>query len=152
MASCSFTDKERRAASGIIRMRIYRGGRCIRVEALQNLITSGAAAMKAHLLGGDTTGNYAISKIGFGSSGTAVSESDSALVTPYVKNIDSAAVNGSGALVISFSLGTTEANGLSLYEFGLLSGSGILFARKVRDLPLLKASDLSFSGTWTITF
>ncbi|MFT8945933.1 MAG: hypothetical protein ABF876_05050 [Acetobacter aceti] len=145
-------DAARRAARGEIQLRIYRGGRCIRTEKMTNLVVSGAAQMKAHLLAGDTSGSYAIAKIGYGTSGTAAQESDTALVTPFIKNVDQVTVNASGDLVASFSLASTEANGLSLYEFGLMSASGILFARKVRDLPLLKASDLSITGTWTIMF
>ena len=37
-------------------------------------------------------------------------------------------------------------------EFGLLTGGDLLYARKVRSVALNKESDISFSGTWTITF
>jgi hypothetical protein len=37
-------------------------------------------------------------------------------------------------------------------EFGLLTGAGTLYARKVRSAALNKAADITLSGTWTISF
>jgi hypothetical protein len=48
----------------------------------------------------------------------------------------------------AFSIGSTQANGLEISEFGLLTGGGALFSRQVRAAPLNKTSSLALSGTW----
>ncbi|GAN83792.1 hypothetical protein F1645_16400 (plasmid) [Novacetimonas hansenii] len=142
-----------RREHGRVDLKIWRAGVLIAHETDSNLIVEGAANMKAALLSGDTTGKYAIAQIGFGTNAAAAQETDSALTGAYVKPVDGITPNSAtGQLTVAFSLAATEANGISISEYGLLSANGVLFARRVRDLPLLKASDLSFSGTWQITF
>ena len=41
---------------------------------------------------------------------------------------------------------------MAILEFGLLTGGDVLYARKVREAALNKDSDISISGSWTITF
>ncbi|MCW4589736.1 hypothetical protein NO263_03980 [Gluconacetobacter entanii] len=138
---------------GRVDLKIWRAGILIAHEMSSNLIVAGAADMKAALLSGDVTGKYAISQVGFGTNASPAQETDDALTGAYVKSVDGITANAAtGQLTVAFSLATTEANGISISEYGILSANGLLFARRVRDLPLLKASDLSFSGTWQITF
>ena len=57
------------------------------------------------------------------------------------------------SVVFAFSLGTADANGLAIGEFGLLSAAGVLYARKVRAYQIInKDASMSLSGTWTIQF
>jgi hypothetical protein len=50
-----------------------------------------------------------------------------------------------------FGCSTSQANGVAISEFGLLTAGGVLFARKTRPAPIYKTSAISFQGTWTIT-
>jgi hypothetical protein len=57
-------------------------------------------------------------------------------------------------------LGTTEANGMAILEFGLMSDDGTLFSRRIREdengtpvnKPINKESDISIIGQWIIIF
>jgi hypothetical protein len=46
----------------------------------------------------------------------------------------------------------SEANGMAIREFGLLTANGTLFARRIRANPIYKESDISIEGEWIIIF
>jgi hypothetical protein len=54
-----------------------------------------------------------------------------------------------GELVITGTLGTTQANGLTLCEIGLVLGNGSLFARQVHP-NFTKTSAFTLTYTWRI--
>lgn len=116
-----------------------------------NLIVTGSKAILAALLGG-VTANKPVSKIGFGTSGAAPAVGNTSLTGLFSKALDGVAFPVAGQVRFDFSLATTENNGMAISEFGLLNAENTLFSRKVRSNPLNKDSDLSFSGSWTITF
>lgn len=117
----------------------------------KNLIVNGAKTQLAHLLGGDTTGRP-VTKIGFGTNGAAPNVSNTALTGAFVKNTGTATYPTSTQVQFPFTLLTSEANGLSIIEFGLLSTDNTLFSRRVRGSAIVKDNTISFSGTWTISF
>jgi hypothetical protein len=65
-----------------------------------------------------------------------------------------------GQVQFNWSLGTTEANGMAIHEFGLMSDDGTLFSRRIREdqngnpinKPINKESDISIIGQWIIIF
>jgi len=45
----------------------------------------------------------------------------------------------------------SEANGMAISEFGLVTDDGSLFARRTRERPLYKESDISIEGEWVVS-
>lgn len=115
-----------------------------------NLIVANGKNCLALLLSAANT-NKKVTKIGFGTDGTAPSSGDTALTSPFVKNLDSFSTSDGTAVVFSWSLATSEANGKAIQEFGLFSLDSTLFARKTRAV-INKSSDLRLEGTWKIQF
>jgi hypothetical protein len=116
-----------------------------------NLIVNGAKTVLSHLLGGDVT-NRSVTTIGYGTSGTAPAVTNTALTAPFTKALDATSYPTTDTVQFAFSLGAGENNPMAISEFGLLTAGAALFSRKVRSVPLNKDSDISFAGTWAITF
>lgn len=146
----NFTDTSQKPR-GIFALDIFRQGCLIDHFEDDNLIVTVGRESVARLIGGDVSGR-SIVNIGFGTNGAAANPADAALTGAFVKAIDSHSYPVSTSVQFNFSLGTTEAVGLSIYEFGLLTSSGFLHARKVRGGPLLKDIDISLTGTWTLIY
>lgn len=140
-------------AAGHFHLRVFRRGLLVPELCLDepNLVVDVAKLSLAHLLGGDVT-QRSVTQIGFGSNIAAPASTNTALATPFVKTLDSVAYPSSSQVAFNFSLASSEANGLQIAEFGLLCANGNLFARKVRNSALPKDTDISFTGTWTISF
>lgn len=117
----------------------------------KNLVVVGSRQTLARLLGGDVA-DRSVTRIGFGTSLAAAAVGNTTLTNQYAKLLDSVSYPASDQVRFSFSLGSAENNGVAIGEFGLLTTAGVLFARKNRTTALNKESDLSFSGSWTITF
>jgi hypothetical protein len=117
-----------------------------------NLIVNGSKGIHAALLGGNVS-NQSVTKIAYGTNGTAAAGADTAITGAFVKAIDAVTYPTSTSVQFAFSLGSAEDNGMAIQEFGLLTQGNTLYARKVRTSGALnKDADLSFSGTWTINF
>lgn len=117
----------------------------------QNLIVDGWKQVHSRLLGGDITGN-SVTKIGFGTNGSAPVAGNTVLTGVFSKTVDAVSYPASNLVRFNFSLSSVENNGMGIMEFGLLTTGGTLYARKVRGSALAKTVDISISGTWTITF
>jgi len=65
------------------------------------------------------------------------------------KAIDSADYPTANSVRFNWTLGTGDANGITIQEFGLLNDSNVLFARKVRA-GIVKTSAISLIGNWVI--
>lgn len=116
-----------------------------------NLVVIGSRQSLARLLGGDVA-DRSVTRIGFGTSLAAAAVGNTALTNQFAKLLDSVSYPATDQVRFNFSLTSAENNGVAIGEFGLLTAAGVLFARKNRTTPLNKESDLSFSGSWTITF
>jgi len=157
---------------GIFKMTVRKAGEIIEVYEDHNLIVNNAKLLLAHLLGGDTVGK-SITHIGFGTKGTSPVPDDTTLKNPFLKQIKTISYPGFisdevdwGPLIglgdelvlpaylyqvqFDWELLTTEDNGHSISEFGLLSGNNTLFSRKSRGSPIVKESDISIEGSWII--
>jgi hypothetical protein len=135
---------------GRLTVQVFRRGHLVDQWSDENLIVSGARAALAQLIGGDGAGKT-VAQIGFGTSGDGPSPDDAALTGAYVKNLSGRTYPAPGQVEFSWSLATSEANGKAIREFGLVCSDGSLLSRKVRG-AIEKESDISLSGTWTITF
>ena len=113
-----------------------------------NLVVSQATTIMAHALGG-AAATGVLTQFGVGSNLLAPSAGNTVLTSPYYNSLFNPTY-GVGQVTFSFALASGEANGLSIGEVGLLTASGLLFARKVRQALLPKTADISLSGTWNI--
>ncbi len=139
------------APSGRLVINVFRGGDLVETFDEQNLIVDGYKQTHARLLGGDVT-NRSVIQFGVGTNGTAPAAGNTALTGAFTKAIDTVSYPATNQVKFDFSLSSAEANGMAIMEFGLLTGNGVLYARRVRSSALNKDSDISISGSWTITF
>lgn len=137
---------------GIFRLDIFRKGELIEQYEDNNLVVDVSKQQLAHLVGGDVT-SRSITKIGFGTGGTAPEVGNTGLTAGfYSKALGAASYPATNAVQFAFSLGTTEANGMAIIEFGLFCANDVLFARKTRSGSILKDTDLTLSGSWRLNF
>lgn len=175
------------AINGHFKLKVFRRGKLVEEVDEQNVITVGLATIIPGLVIG-ASGAQPISMIGFGNSNVPATPGVSyigggsghgyvvegygsppgsfASVAAYYKPFDSVSqtvgVDGSGnyfgIATFNFSMASGEANGMSIWEYGLTAayGSGPytfgIIARKVRSSVLTKTSAWSFSGSWTLQF
>jgi hypothetical protein len=141
---------------GVLKYQIYRhaNGEKKLIENIEsnNLIVNRAREQMAHLIAGDSVANRKIAKIAFGTSGTETNLLDESITNAYTKNLDGYTFPAQTRVQFSWSLGVSEANGKAIREFGLVCADNSLFARRTRNTPINKESDISLEGTWTILF
>jgi hypothetical protein len=147
----NLTDHYQQAPSGIFMLQVFKNGDLVEVFEEKNLIVDNSKQIHARLLGGSVSGQ-SVATIGFGTSGTAPVVGNTALTGAFTKAVDSVTYPLTNQVTFNFSLGSGENNGMAILEFGLITAGGALYARKVRSTALNKASDISLSGSWTITF
>jgi hypothetical protein len=90
--------------------------------------------------------------IGFGTNGTTPVAGNTGLTGAFTKAIDTVTFPAINQVQFNFSLLSGENNGMAILEMGLITGDGSLYARRVRAGVLSKASDISLTGSWLITF
>ena len=144
---------EKQNIKGVFRLQAFdKSGACVLNFEDRNLVVNaGRNSMTRLLAQADTQAAKRITQIGFGTSGTAVGEGDTALTGATVKPVDGSSYPDNLSVQFAWSLAFNEAVGLQIREFGLISADNTLFARKTRDL-LAKTADIRLEGTWTITF
>jgi hypothetical protein len=159
---------------GIFRMTVRKAGKIIERYEDHNLIVNNAKLLMAHLVAGDTTGKF-ITKIAFGTNGTAPAPDDTMITNAFLKPVSGVSYPGFSTEEVNWGpvlglpsdlvtdwvgypvqfdweLLTSEDNGQAISEFGLVSGNQTLFNRKTRNSPINKAADISIEGSWIITF
>lgn len=136
---------------GEFRLDVRRHGLLIEQIAEPNLVVDNFKQIHSRLLGGSVTGR-SVAAFGVGTSGTTPVGANTALTSAFTKALDSVTYPATNQVSFNFSLLATEANGKAILEFGLFTGDGTLYARKVRASALNKESDISFTGSWVITF
>lgn len=135
---------------GNFRLVVKKNGKVIEEYEDHNMIMNVAKTAMAHLIGGAGSGKT-IAKIGFGTNGNGPSPADTGLTGSYSKNVANVSYPATGQVQFNWLLATTEANGMSIKEFGLICGDTTLFARKTRG-AIEKQDDISLDGSWTIIF
>jgi hypothetical protein len=136
---------------GIFVVKVYRQDILIEEYRDDNMIVNGARVQAARLVAGDVTGR-SIAKIAFGTNETAPTEADAVITNQFAKPVTGFEYPGMGQVQVDWELLVTENNGMAIMEFGLLTTDGTLFARKTRNNPINKESDISIEGHWTIIF
>jgi len=136
---------------GILRYTVFKNGIPIETVEDQNLIVNGARIQMAHLTAGDFTGRN-IKKIAFGTNGTEPTLADTMITNSFSKDVSGFSYPADGQVQIDWNLLVTEANGLAIMEFGLLTAGDVLYSRRIREKPLNKEADISLKGQWTLIF
>lgn len=132
---------------GNVHLCIKRNGKVIQEEDDHNLIVTAGRAKLARLMGGSYDGY--ICQVGVGEGTNPVSESDTSLTNGVLVNIESAVYEGT-SVKFNFCIGTGQANGLNVREFGLFFADGTIFSRRVRASAIGKESDIEITGYWEI--
>ncbi len=137
--------------TGYLTVLVYERGNLIETWAGNNIIVAQSRTENARLFSGNVA-NRSVGKIGVGTSGSTPSAGNAGLIDQYDKSIDAVTYPTPYSVEFAFSIGTSEANGKAIMEFGLLTGAGLLIARRVRSAVLNKTSDISLSGKWRLNF
>lgn len=132
---------------GNVHLCIKRNGEVIHEEDDHNLIVTAGRAKLARLMGGGYSG--CIARVGVGEGGSAVSASDTTLTNEVLVDIESVSYEGT-SVRFNFCIGTGQANGLSIREFGLFFADGTMFSHRVRQSVIGKESDIEITGYWEI--
>jgi len=162
MSNClKFVDdvEKQKPIRGILNYKVFKNGVCIEEVKGKNLIVNGAREQMARLVAGDFAGRN-ITQIALGTSGIMPTVNDTNLTGVFLKNLDGYSFPAMGQVQFDWSLGTSEANGIAIMEFGLVTGDGTLFSRRIREdengnpinKPINKESDISIIGQWIIIF
>ena len=116
-----------------------------------NLVVDGGRQLTAYLLGNKSpTSDYVISTFQVGTGTTAPIVADTGMQNSVLsKAIEGVDYPAPFVLRVEMQLGPSDANGYLLTEFGLFSGNGTLFARKIIT-GFNKASSLSPVFFWRV--
>lgn len=103
--------------------------------------------------------NYVVAAFGVGTGTTSPSSTDTSLEAPvafssglYTQPIDGVDFLTPFVMRVSYTIGLNDCNGYALTERGLFTGAGILIARQVTAVPLVKTSDIALSLVWRVRF
>ena len=116
----------------------------------QNMVVLNGKTNLTKLIGGDAAGK-AVTQIAVGTNGTDPSLSDTNITSAFLKAIDSVSYPDSTSVQFHFTIGNSEANGMTIREAGLILADNTLFARKTRA-DFAKTSANQLHGLWTIKF
>ena len=117
---------------GILNYKVFKDGLLIEEVKGQNLILNGARKQMARLVAGDFNGRN-ITKIAVGVNGALPNVTDETLTGVFIKSLDGHSFPALGQVQFNWSLQTTEANGMAILEFGLMTEDGTLFSRRIRE-------------------
>lgn len=127
-------------------------GEALEVHELHNLVTNAGLDLLRDLLNEAT--DQGLTHLGVGSGSTAAAPADTALQAELLRDTFTKRTNtGTGAVTLTYFLGSTAANGSTLREAGLFTAvaAGTLFARAVHE-PIAKTSAITVTYTWQVTF
>lgn len=136
---------------GRVTVRAYNAdGALVGIERGANLVvTSGREACAILAGSGDT--DKIVTLMHFGTSDTATNMSDTAITAPFPKAFDGVTYPVAGKVRYIGSLETSENNGVTVKEVGLVCTDGTLFARYVIG-SIAKTSAIRLEVTWDVTF
>ncbi len=132
---------------GAVHLDVYKDGKLIESETDHNLIVTVGRTQLAKLLGGGYTGH--ITQIGVGTGSAAATDTDTGLTGGVLINIGKVEYD-TAKVRFNFEVGTNQANGVSIREFGLFFADGTMFSHRVRKSVIGKENDIEISGYWDI--
>jgi len=124
-------------------------GKVIETLTEPNLVVTLGKTNLCKLMGGDAAGDV-ITQIAIGE-GTATPDVADVgpLTNQFKKAFDTTTYPDVNSVLFSWTIDTTEGNGLSITEFGLLNSADVLMARKTRS-AIVKTNAFSIVGSWKI--
>lgn len=145
---------------GEFALQVYRNGKLDEQYADHNLVVHTGRVRLAQLAAGLSGAHVAY--IGVGSGSTKEKEGDTSLTEQQLIPLQPATVEGRDAK-FPFVIGETQANGLSIREFGLFCTDKTMFTHRVRIrvdeetgeekvLTIDKDSDIEIRGYWILHF
>lgn len=133
--------------------RIYKivSGEKILIEKYEdkNLVVNLGKQKICKLIANDGVNNY-VNSISFGTSIVNPTIADISITDPFNKGFTGYTYETDTSVTFEWELLTTEANGKSITEYGLICADSTLFSRKVRG-SIEKESDIYIDGSWKIT-
>ncbi len=135
---------------GEVNIKVFENGILRECIHENNLVVTLGKTNIAKLMAGDAAG-LAITQISLGTSNAVATVDDTAITAPFTKALSSVDYPDVQSVMFHFDILSTDANGATIQEFGLLNSGNVLCARKVRDTAIVKTSAIRLVGTWTIT-
>lgn len=150
--SSNLDDNEGLRVSGSLKLKFYDGkGKLFREDIDHNLIVSSGVAFFARLLTGATAGE-SISRIAVGTNHAFPQPMDSVITNSETFLLSSReALPGIGNAVFKTTIDYSQAIGINMAEFGLLTSTNTLVARRIID-PIVKTSVMRVEVEWIINF
>lgn len=153
MKEIDLSDNIMKKYTGILQIQeLDAEGNVIKLHLAPNTITYDARAIMSQLLAGDNLTDRYVKYIKVGTSNTAPTRSDTALVA-LVDTIDLTYTFPAVDRVVFEGIlpNVTPANGSTLREAGLFNNNGQMFARQVYG-DIAKTSAIQLKYIWTIIF
>lgn len=138
-------------ATGNFHLQIYENDVLVKTVSENNLVVTLGHQNMARLIGGHASGKK-IEKIALGTSIIAPALGDTAITGAFIKTLSGATYPDAQSVLFAFDISDTEANGMTITEFGLLNTDNVLCARKVRAGEIIKNDNIRLVGTWKLTF
>lgn len=133
---------------GTLHLRVCSNGKETERSTEHNTVVTGGCNSAVRALAGND-GSF-INRVAVGTNGTAATENDREITQPVKVTVTKVEFPAERTVRFHFTFGYTEAVGMSIREFGLLTADGTLFSRKVRQ-PIEKTADMTITGMWDIT-
>jgi hypothetical protein len=134
---------------GDFQIDVYENGKHVETIVENNLVITLGKTDVARLIGGHASGKK-IDTIGVGTGSAAAAVTDTTLMGAFTKAVDSVTYPDAQSVMFHFDIDNSEANGMDIWEFGLLNTDGVLFSRKVRGAAIVKTNLIRLVGTWKI--
>lgn len=132
---------------GAVHLEVRKAGEVVLDETEHNLIAVEGRSKLAQMLGGAYGGH--ITKIGVGTGSTPAADGDTKLTGAVLLNIKSVTYDGT-KVRFNFTIGSGEANGVNIREFGLFFADNTMFSHRVRKSVIGKENDIEITGYWDI--
>lgn len=136
--------------TGTLSIQVQRGGIVV-LEEGHNMVVDLARKIQARAIAGEA--GWHISEVAFGSNGAPTAAGDTSIADAVTVPVTAITHPTDNSVSFSFVLGPALGVGLSIREFGLMADNGSLFSRKHKaGDPIIKDSETTISGTWTIFY
>lgn len=136
---------------GVVHYRVVDNvtGETLHDVTINNLVVNAGKGKVVHCITVTSSSNI-INQIGAGTSSATPSLTDTTLTGATVLAIGAITYPTATSVQMAFTFGTGDANGITIQEFGLITGDSTLFSR-ITIAPIAKTSAISVIGTWNIS-
>jgi hypothetical protein len=137
---------------GKLRTKVFQNDQLIADDESDNLVVDQGLLAMAKLMGGDdpAVGKPA-AKVQVGTSATAPAAGDTTITAAFTKVISAVSYPTPKSVRFDSTIQTSEANGMTIQEYGLCNTDDVLYARIVKS-PVVKNSSIRIVCEWTLTF